>query len=219
MQASAYPKPAGRTPAVIYTTSDGQEGVYPIRKLFNRDELIDSLRNSPGVVRIEEAFVDEPGWRSGNAMALGTGNRAYERNAYLVTGNIIGGTMLGYYVRPRAEKACNGKSFRPGELQGFDLKIFEQPSLHAGAMTEFIRRDTRFDDQKCIAYVIFHTARKKVVVHGALITDTNGRLVRLFQRPDLGLNAVASSAVVMGKARHFLTDERISDRKTIWTLH
>lgn len=219
MQASAYPKPPRRTPAVIYTSIDGHEGVFPIRQLFNSADLIDSLRNSPGVVRIEEAFVDEPGWRHGNAMALGTGNRAYERNAYLTTGNIIGNTMLGLYVRPRTGEECNGKSFPPGQLQGFDLKKFDQPSLHAGPMTDFIRRDPRFDTQKCIAYVIFHTARNKVVVHGALVTETNGRLIQLFQRTDLGLNTVASSSAVMGKARHFLTDERISDRKTIWTLH
>lgn len=219
MQASAYPKPAGRRPALIYTSSNGEEGIYPIHKLFDRDELIASLRNSPGVVRIEEAFVDEPGWRHGNAMALGTGNRAFERNAYLTTGNIIGNTMLGFYVRPRTAAECHGRSFRPGELQGFDLKSFDQPTLHARAMTDFIRRDERFETQKCIAYVIFHTSREKRVVHGALVTETNGRLIRLFQRPDLGLNAVASSAAVMGKARHFLTDERISDRKTIWTLH
>ena len=86
-------------------------------------------------------------------------------------------------------------------------------------MTRFIANDPRFADQKCIAYAIFHRDREKRVVHGALITERNGQLIRLFQRPDLGLPHAASSAAVMAKARYYLTDERISGRKTIWTQH
>lgn len=219
MNASSFPKPAQRVPAVIYTTATGKQGICPVHHLFNRDELIASYRNSPGVVRIEEAFVDQPGWRNPNAMDLGVNNRDFDRQAYLITGNVIGSTMLGFFVRPRSETACNNLTFAPGHLQSFDLKTFENKALHAKRMLDFIRRDPRFETQTCQAYVIFHLRGEKHVVHGALVTDTKDQLIQLFQRFDLGLHSLATSAHVMAKARHFLTDERISDRKTIWTLH
>lgn len=219
MKASAYPKSAQKLHAVIYTTATGEQGVFPVRKGFNRDELIASYRNSPNVVRIEEAILEEPGWRNPNAMDLGTGNSAFERRGYLSTGNVIADTMLGFFVRPRAETVCNGKSFDAGQLQGFDLGHFSSADLHAHAMTSFIRSNARFETEKSKAYAIFHFAGDKRVVHGALVTDLGDRLIRLFQREDLGLPSLASSAAVMTKARHYLTDERISDRKTVWTLH
>lgn len=219
MQSSVYPKPPQRVPALIYTTSNGYQGVCPVHRLFNRDEMIASYRNSPGVVQIEEAILDEPGWRTPNAMALGTGNSAFERHGYLTTGNVIGSTMLGFFVRPRSETSCNGRAFPEGKLQSTDLGYFDAADERFRPMTRFIADEPRFVDQKCIAYAIFHHKGEKRVVHGALVTETNGRLIRLFQRPDLGLPHAASSAAVMAKARHYLTDERISDRKTIWTLH
>ena len=219
MQSSVYPKPPQRLPALIYTTANGEEGVCPVHKLFDRDEMIASYRKSPGIVRIEEATVDQPGWRNPNAMDLGTGNRAFERRGYLSTGNVIADTMLGFYVRPRAQTLYNGLSFPDGKLQATDLGYFDAADKRFLPMTRFIATEPLFADQTCIAYAIFHRDREKRVVHGALITQTNGRLIRLFQRPDLGLPHAASSAAVMARARHYLTDERISDRKTIWTLH
>lgn len=219
MHESTFPRPAQRVQAIIYTTATGQQGICPVNRLFDRDEMIASYRESPGVVQIEEAFVDQPGWRNGNAMDLGVRNRDFARNAFLTTGNVIGSTMLGSFVRPRTQTACNSLTFPQGQLQSFDLKTFENKDLHTKSMQDFIRRDQRFETQTCQAYVIFHLRGEKHVVHGALITDTKDQLIRLFQRSDLGLPALATSADVMGKARHFLTDERISDRKTIWTLH
>lgn len=215
----SYPKPAERMPAVIYTTDTGTQGVWPLHRIYKRDDLIASLRNSPGVVRIEDAYVDQPGWRSANAMDLGVNNRDFARHAFLTTGNIIGSTMLGFFVRPRTESACNERAFANGLLQSNDLKAFEQKDLQANAMLDFIRRDQRFETQTCQAYVIFHLRGEKRVVHGALVTDKCDQLIRVFQRSDLGLTELATSVEVMAKARHFLTDERISDRKTIWTLH
>lgn len=219
MQSSVYPKPPQRVPALIYTTANGDEGVCPVHKLFDRDEMIASYRNSPGIVRIEDALVDEPGWRNPNAMDLGTGNSAFERRGYLSIGNVIADTMLGFYVRPRSQTSCNGLTFPEGKLQSTDLGYFDASDDRFRAMTRFIANEPRFAQQKCIAYAIFHRNRDKRVVHGALVTETNGRLIRLFNREDLGLPYTASSAAVMAKARHYLTDERISDRKTIWTLH
>lgn len=219
MNTSKFPIQPHKLPAVIYTTESGYQGVVPIRNWTTRDSLIESYRNSPGVTRIEEAMEQQPGWRTPNAMDLGTGNNAFERRAYLGTGNVIADTMVGFFVRPRTEMSCNGKQFDKGRLQSFDLEHFVSADLHAEAMTRFLLNDPRFETERAKAYVIFHFTRNKRVVHGALVTDPCDRLIRLFRRDELGLPTSASSAAVMATARHFLTDERISDRKTVWTLH
>lgn len=226
MNSDRYPMPPRRLPAVIYKSVNGIQAVHPVYTGTNLVEMIDAYKHSPGIASVEAAYVEAPGWRNAKAMDLNTGNKSFDsKHCYLGTGNVISETMTGTFVRPRAEVTCKGHSFAPGSLQLFDLQRFNVSTnfpherMHAQAMVNFIRTDPRFETQTCQAYVIYHFEDDIRIVHGAMVTETSDRLIRLFHRADLGLPASAASAAVMSTARRYLTDERISGRKTVWQMH
>jgi hypothetical protein len=213
-----YPASPTRDPAVIYRAN----GILSVRCLKHAGEqlaAIAELQTRPQVELIETGIVEKPGWRSPNAMALQTGNAAFDSKRVCVTeGNCLSDTMIGLFIRPRLETRCNGMEFAPGALQAFDLKPFDHVP-EAQALPEFIRSDAKFDSLTCIAYLIFHHESGKRILHGGLVTDRQRQLIRRFDRSAFGLRASLKSDAVLRKARFYLTDECFSDRQTVWTRH
>jgi hypothetical protein len=217
MNPSPYHAPSLVRECVIVHTN-GIPGLIKMGATDTADQWVKDLQIPPSVSCIETAKVESPSFRTGNAMAVNTGVKAFDSmpRCYIDVGNVIADTMRGTFVRPRKEVKCNGTAFREGELQKTDLAYFGQ---QAEAMCSFIRSEPAFDTEKCLAYLIFHHAKNKRVVHGALVTDVSRRLVRSFSRRDLGLPASAASKLILDKASYYLTDACVSDRKTVWTRH
>ena len=213
-------KPATPTrhPAVLYRAN----GILSVRCLTQADdqsELIAELQSRPQVESIETCMMAKPGWRTPNAMALETGNAAFDsKRVCIMDGNCISDTMIGFFIRPRLETRCNGGTFEAGSLQAFDLRPFDA-MWEAKALTDFIRREPQFDSATCLAYLVFHHESGRRITHGGLVTDLQRCLLRQFDRNALGLRASLKSDAVLRKVRFYLSDECFTDRHSVWTRH
>lgn len=67
-------------------------------------------------------------WRNGMHQLIESGHKTFDRQTTLVsTGNQIGNTVLGWFIRSFAETECNGQTFKPGHLQNSDLARWPVP--------------------------------------------------------------------------------------------
>ena len=202
----------------------GQCGLLVHPSATPRERLDDVAKFSAinHVLKIETCTLHQPGWRTPNAMALETSNTAFDsRRVYIGTGNVIADTMYGAFVRPRLEINCNGMPFAPRKLQAFDLEPFKNLGVPGSLakLARWIEDEPKFESTTCLAYVIFHVRRESLVIHGALVTDVERKLLKLFDRRDLNLAASNKSDAVLNKACFYLTDACIQDRETVWTRH
>lgn len=123
-------------------------------------------------------------------MKFATGHKDFDRAAnsgggLILTGNVISNSMYGFHVRAFNETECNGFTFPVGRLQQFDLKpATESYRQQFEPVRRWIEGSKHFRDNSGWCYIIRHV-RKSVVIHGAMVTDYQGRLLKEFSRDQL----------------------------------
>ncbi len=113
-----------------------------------------------------------------------TGHRTFDRQSEecLMSGNVIANTQLSFYVRPVHETECNGFTNKPGELFNFDIQQFGRD------MDQDVVRFVRGLNRQVIVYQVRHwvgshrAATRRKIVHGYIVTETDGRKIRAFER-------------------------------------
>lgn len=116
--------------------------------------------------------------------------------ACIMAGNVFSDVQTSTFIRPRQQLECNGFSNAPGHLQEFDLKTFvNRPNMDR--VLRHIRTDPFFETNTAIGYRIFHYAGKQPTLHGFILTDRAHKLIRRFDREDLGLRRSEKSASVL----------------------
>lgn len=126
-------------------------------------------------------------------MSISSGYKEFDKAAssesgYIGTGNVISNAMFGFHVRARTELECNGFAFAVGKLQESDLSPASKGyGQDFEAVRRYIRKSEYFENQNGWCYLIRHQrqADRKVVLHGALVTDSQNRLLRRFDRLEL----------------------------------
>jgi hypothetical protein len=121
-----------------------------------------------------------------SGMTLASAHSTFNKKADLImVGNVYSNVQSSTFVRARQQLECNGFINEPGHLQNWDLENFAKQ----GEMTpvlEYIRCDAFFETHEAIAYRFFHVDGKARHFHGVIITDVQHRVLRVFQRSDLG---------------------------------
>lgn len=111
-----------------------------------------------------------------------TGNKTFDRQCdVLCPGNVHADTQFSAYIRPHNEVECNGKTFKPGELQAFDLKPFLQIGCPSYVL-RIVRQENEKHGKICL-YQFRHwrrnpdTGKREQIIHGWIITDYNNRFL------------------------------------------
>lgn len=145
-----------------------------------------------------------------------TGYKEFDRAANgeggLIThGNVISDSMYGFHVRAYNETECNGHRFAPGELQRFDLKSATEGYGHRfEPVRRWIEASEHFKHNSGWCYLIRHATKEGcVVIHGALVTDYQNRLLAEFSRGALDRHSdfasgTRKSHAVMGRVKPLL---------------
>lgn len=178
----------------------------------------------PTASSVETCDVRTLEWATPNRVNINSGCKAFDKQCQgITTGNVIANTFLSMYIRPRSRTECNGRQNPPGHLQEFDLRLFAAPELHMRAAMEFIRNLPLAQTQSLLLTAVFHSSKDRQgrpvrVVHGAIVTDTMLRLVRRFERFELGMHCKAKSYRIMEVVTPFLTDQCATNRVPV-VLH
>ena len=102
-------------------------------------------------------------WINGNKMKFESGFTTFDKQTnYISTGNVSANTQLSLYIRPRKE--TNNGDFKVGELQAYDLKLFNNLPMYIKSYLNRI-------EEKVILYEFRHRANGKKIVDGYVITD------------------------------------------------
>lgn len=121
-----------------------------------------------------------------SGMTLSSAHATFNKQADLImVGNVYSNVQSSTFIRARQQLECNGFTNKPGHLQNWDLENFAKP----GEMTpvlEYIRRDAFFDTNEAIAYRFFHVDGKIRHLHGVIVTDAQHKVLRVFDRAELG---------------------------------
>jgi len=122
----------------------------------------------------------EAEWVTPNRMKIETGHVTFDRQSNVVgTGNMIANTQLSFHIRPYSEVDCNGQTFPLGHLRDYDLNWF--PSLPSEVRSCI---ESLTERNKTILYQFHHWlsggywGESKRIIHGYIITDYDGRLLR-----------------------------------------
>lgn len=114
----------------------------------------------------------------------------------IMAGNVTSDVQTSTFIRPRQELECNGRVNAPGHLQEFDLQTFEgRPNMDR--VLRYIRTDPFFETNTAIGYRVFHYVGQQLTLHGFVLTDREHKLIRRFDREDLGLRRSSKSASVL----------------------
>jgi hypothetical protein len=200
--------------AVTYGSSSLHFWTYPNEAA--RTKAIQMM--PPTASSVETCDVRTLEWATPNRVKINSGCKAFDKQCQgITTGNFIANTFLSLYIRPRAQTECNGFQNPPGHLQEFDLLPFARPDLHMRSAMDFIRKLPLAQTQSLLLTAVFHTSRDRqgrtiLVVHGAVLTDTMLRLIRRFERYELGMYRKAKSYRIMETVTPFLTDQRATNR-------
>lgn len=144
-----------------------------------------------------------------------TGNYRFDRQTDLIcNGNILSKTQYATYVRARTQMECNGIAFEHGHLQAWDLNNFGR-NLHVEAVKRFIASDPRFESKAAWMGVFFHRGTHGLTLHGALVTGTDQRLIRRFDRTALGLRHSSSSIKVLDAIEMVCTAKRVTNARAL----
>lgn len=133
-----------------------------------------------------------------------SGNKTFDN--YVVSirqGQAIGGGVTSLCVRPHAETTCNGRTWKPGELQTADLNNFGNSLRYE--WRQAVRNICR--ERAGLLYVFYHYRGKREIVHGAILMtgDYPKRLVRRF---DTGRH---KSRLVLDEALKYIADHYDED--------
>jgi hypothetical protein len=127
-------------------------------------------------------------------MVIDTGCSAFDSQcSHLTSGNHWGNCQFSTFVRPVYETECNGRTIPAGELFEFDTKAFT-------AMSDYVRAAIRAMNRTVVVSEIRHHIRshgqERKIVHGYIVADAAGRLVRVFQTSDGHVSERILSAVL-----------------------
>jgi hypothetical protein len=127
-----------------------------------------------------------------------TQHEAFNKKADCVmTGAVYSNVQSSTYIRARQQLECNGFTRPPKHLQEFDLDCFAYKMQEMDAVLRYIRRDPFFENNMAIAYRFFHYTGETRTIHGVIVTDSNHRLLRRFDREDLDIGRNGRSASVL----------------------
>jgi hypothetical protein len=146
------------------------------------------------------AFIGSPHYQAGLTLSEG-----FNRKADIVmAGSVFSGVQSSNHIRARQQLECNGYTRVPGYLQEFDLKTFCHKTQEMAAVRRYIEASPFFETASGIAYRFFHYAGDTRTVHGVIVTGDNGKLLRRFDREDLGLGRSEKSASVLDFCQSFV---------------
>jgi hypothetical protein len=127
-----------------------------------------------------------------------TPNAAFNRKADVVmTGSVYSNVQSSTHIRPREQLECNGHTVARAYLQEFDLDVFGYKLQEMNAVRRYIKNDPYFETHAAIAYRFFHYVGDDRVIHGVIVTDSEHRLLRRFDREDLAISRSSKSAGVL----------------------
>jgi hypothetical protein len=98
--------------------------------------------------------------------------------SHLTSGNHWGNCQFSTFVRPVSETECNGRTVPAGELFDFDMKAFTMMPPYVLAAIRVMNR------RVVVSEIRHHIGSDKLgrkIVHGYIVTDAVGRLIRIFQ--------------------------------------
>lgn len=107
-------------------------------------------------------------------MVIVTGHRTFDRQANLIAlGDVTAKTQLSRHIREWNETvSVSGAGVQPGYLQNRDLEVFgELPQAVLTTIQETAQ------DKPAILYKFFHTRAAQQIVHGYVLTGTDGELL------------------------------------------
>ena len=110
-------------------------------------------------------------WLTPNKMKISTGHGRFDQQTKVISvGNVINDTQLGMFIRPfNLTKSPAGGEVKPGELRDYDLRFFEGlPRVMLVAVEGYTL------DEPVILYEFRHWNGEKKVVHGYVITTSDG---------------------------------------------
>lgn len=119
-------------------------------------------------------------WENPNKMKIDTGHKTFDAQTDLISdGNIIAGTMVGFYVRPYEETKCYGDPHPKGHLREFDLDGFKTrmgKQLIPNHVLRFIRTVSMI--RGVAVYVFFHWYESswggtRRMIHGVIVTTND----------------------------------------------
>ena len=137
-------------------------------------------------------------WVNPNRMKFDSLHKTFNRQVDCIsTGNVIGSVQYSSFIRPYT-KTTNpvGEEKPQGYLQEWDLKWFRE--LVPKWVLDIVRQYTR--EQYGILYVFKHNSNGRRIVHGAVLTDYDYRLLRKFY-----LNNNYKSESVVDEATKYIT--------------
>ncbi len=112
-------------------------------------------------------------------MVIDTGCSVFDSQcSYLTGGNHWGNCQFSTYVRPVSETECNGRTLPVGELFEFDMKAFTMMPPYVVAAIRAMNRTVVVSEIR--HHVLSHGQERKII-HGYIVTDAAGLLVRVFQ--------------------------------------
>jgi len=211
-------------PGLAFTSKSNFLSIWRYETERKRESALADILRAGHARSIERCEVKSIPWKTPNRAEINTGCKTFDEQCQgVMTGNVIANTFLSLFIRPRAERKCNGFDFAYGELQTADLKPFAQPNLCARNVLSYISTLPRAETDQLLLTLVFHYARdrfgrKKMVVHGAIITDTLLKVVKRFDRWELGLTERTQSMRVMDTVTPYLTDECAVNRQPV-ALH
>ncbi|MCZ2113543.1 MAG: hypothetical protein LC131_06880 [Anaerolineae bacterium] len=143
-----------------------------------------------------------------------TGHKEFDRatngeGGLITHGNVISDSMYGFHVRGYFVTECNGFTRPPGELQQFDLKpATEGYGQRFEPVRRWITASEHFKHNSGWCYLIRHVTKEGgVVIHGALVTDYQNRLLKEFSREQIERHSTSGtrkSHTVMGRVKPLL---------------
>lgn len=123
----------------------------------------------------------------------------------IMVGAVYSGVQSSCHIRARQQLECNGFTRLPAHLQNFDLDTFSSKLQEMDVVRRFVKSHPYFETNSGIAYRFFHYAGDTRTIHGVILTDDNHKLLRRFEREDLGgLGRSAKSFSVMNFCQQFV---------------
>lgn len=200
---------------VVTTVGGGATHFWAYKNEDERKKSIEQMMGREHIVEVALCDIRSLEWTTPNHQCIQTGLKVFDEQFQGIPGgNLIANTFLGQHIRPRNEVECNGHTFKPGDLQNFDLKTFVQVDRQQH-LTQIVRKCQRLESESGWLTAVFHwtgpSYRRSCVLHGAVLTDRHLNLIRRINRWDLGLQRRSSSMRVMDVVTPFLTQEMASN--------
>lgn len=157
-----------------------------------------------------------------SAQYFHSGCKAFDKQyqGVMPDGNLVANTFWSTFVRGGLQTECNGYAFGVGELMGKDIDMLDGAVRDIRAATRWLRAHLHDKHESVVAVLVHHTymrdGQTHRVVHGFMVMDRAYRLLKRFDRHDLGLNHQGKSMRIMDLVQTFSTEEQLLNRKRVW---